>query len=98
MMKMEGRDSAECQNREKRDKMVILEVVKSLNDKIATVAFFFKMERKQKCGGTSSSRFCFLEKLLSRFASDPTVGGLRDKKENSSMQRVLRVDTGIVSF
>ena len=42
--------------------MVILEVVKSLNDKIATVTFFFKLERKQKCGGTSSSRFRFLER------------------------------------
>ena len=98
MMKMDGRDSVECQNWEKRDKIVILDVVKSLNDKIAIVAFFFKLERKQKRGGTSSSRFRFLEKLLSRFASDLTVGGLRDKKENCSTQRGLRVDTGIVSF
>ena len=42
--------------------MVIMEVVKSLNDKIATVAFFFKLEIKQKRGGTSSSRFRFLER------------------------------------
>ena len=61
MVEMDGRNSAECQNWEKMDKMVILGVVKSLNDKIATVAFFFKLERKQKRGGTSSSRFCFLE-------------------------------------
>ena len=39
-----------------------LEVVKSLNDKIATVPFFFKLERKKKRGGTSSSRFRFLER------------------------------------
>ena len=42
--------------------MVILEVVKSLNDKIAAVAFFFKLERKQKRGGTGSNRFHFLER------------------------------------
>ena len=30
--------------------MVILEVVKSLNDKSATVVFFFKLKRKQKRG------------------------------------------------
>ena len=61
MVEMDDRNSAECQNWEKRDKMVILEVVKSLNDKIATVAFFFKLERKQKRGGTSSSRLHFLD-------------------------------------
>ena len=62
MVEIDGRNSVECQNWEKRDKMVTLEVVKSLNDKISTVAFFFKLERKQKCGGTSSSRFRFLER------------------------------------
>ena len=31
--------------------MVILEVVKSLNDKSATMVFFFKLKRKQKRGG-----------------------------------------------
>ena len=31
--------------------MVILEVVKSLNDKSAIVVFFFKLKRKQKRGG-----------------------------------------------
>ena len=31
--------------------MVILEVVKSLNDKSATVVFFFKLKGKQKRGG-----------------------------------------------
>ena len=51
MMKMDDRDSAECQNWEYRDKMVILEVVKSLNDKSATVVFFFKLKRNQKRGG-----------------------------------------------
>ena len=51
MMKMDGRDSAECQNWEYRDKIVILEVVKSLNDKSATVVFFFKLKRNHKRGG-----------------------------------------------
>ena len=32
-MKMDGRDSAECQNWEKRDKIGIIEKFKSLNDK-----------------------------------------------------------------
>ena len=35
MMKMDGQDSAECQNWEMKDKMVILEfVLNELNDKI----------------------------------------------------------------
>ena len=36
--------------------------------------------------------------LLSRFAHDPTVGGLRDKKEKRSTQSRLRVDPGFASF
>ena len=51
MMKMDDRGSAEYQFWLKRDIMVILEVVKSLNDKSATVVFFFKLNRKQKRGG-----------------------------------------------
>ena len=51
MMKTDCRDSVKCQNWEYRDKMVILEVVKSLNDKSAIVVFFFKLKRKQKRGG-----------------------------------------------
>ena len=31
--------------------MVILKVVKSLNEKSVTVVFFFKLKRKQKRGG-----------------------------------------------
>ena len=47
--------------------MVILEVVKSLNDKSATVVFFFKLKRKQKRGreeGKTSSHF--VERVLER--------------------------------
>ena len=34
MMKMDGRDSDECQNWEKSDEIGIMEIVKSLKDKI----------------------------------------------------------------
>ena len=43
----------------------------------------------------------FLEReraLLSRNTGDPTVGGLRDKKENCSMRRGLRVGTRFREF
>ena len=50
MMKNDGRNSAECQKWEKMDKMVILEVVKSLNDKIATVVFFFNWKESKTWG------------------------------------------------
>ena len=36
--------------------------------------------------------------LLSRFAHDPTVGRLRDKKEKLSTRSRLHVDSGIGSF
>ena len=36
--------------------------------------------------------------LLSRNTGDPTVGGLRDKKENCSTRRGLRVGTGFREF
>ena len=36
--------------------------------------------------------------LLSRNADDPTVGGLRGKKEKCSTQDRVRVDSGIGSF
>ena len=38
------------------------------------------------------------EKLLSRNTRDPTVGSLRDKKENCSTRRGLRVGTGFREF
>ena len=40
MMKMDGRGSAECQNWENRDIMVILKLFKLENDKIENRAFF----------------------------------------------------------
>ena len=36
--------------------------------------------------------------LLSRITEDPTVGGLRGKKEKCSTRDKLRVDSGIGSF
>ena len=36
--------------------------------------------------------------LLSRFARDPTVGSLRDKKENYSTRKGLRVGIGFRKF
>ena len=38
------------------------------------------------------------ERLLSRIVGDPTVGGLRGKKEKCSTRDRLRVDSGIGSF
>ena len=36
--------------------------------------------------------------LLSRFLNDPTVGSLRDKKENCSTRRGIRVGTKFREF
>ena len=52
-------------------------------------------------GWTERSRLREFERereLLSKNTGDPTVGSLRDKKENCSTQRGLRVDTRFVSF
>ena len=38
------------------------------------------------------------EKLISRNTRDPTVGSFRDKKENCSTRRGLRVGTGFREF
>ena len=52
MMKMDGRDSAECQNWEKKDVNVIFEIVKLEKDKIEIVLFptFERKERKHEKG------------------------------------------------
>ena len=52
-------------------------------------------------GDAMSSRLREFErerKLLSRNTRDPIVGGLRDKKENCSTRRGLRVGTGFREF
>ena len=48
MMKMDGRGRAECQNWEMKGHNGHLEVVKSLNDKIATVLIPYKWKMSQK--------------------------------------------------
>ena len=41
---------------------------------------------------------CERVRLLSKNTGDSTVGGLRDKKENCSTRRGLRVGTGFREF
>ena len=48
MMKMDCRDSAECQNWEKKNKMVIFEKVKSQKDKILNRTCLLQMLKEQK--------------------------------------------------
>ena len=49
IMKMDGRDSAECQNWEKRDITVIFrKVFKSLNDKIVNSASSPSLKKEEK--------------------------------------------------
>ena len=57
--------------------------------------------RKNRGGLPVAETFRFLReklRLLSRIVGDPTVGGLRDKKENCSTRRGLRVGTGFREF
>ena len=86
--------------------MVILEVVKSLNDKIAIVPISYKLKPrtknvKKKPESSSSWGLEFFlerERLLSRIPVNSTVGSLRDKKASCSTRSSLRVGTGFVSF
>ena len=50
---------------------------------VASMAFFYERERVF---------------ILSKNTGDPTVGGLRDKKENCSTRRGLRMGTGFREF
>ena len=50
MMKMDGRDSAECQNWEKKDINVILEKFKLVKDKTCIVTCLLQMKRSQNLG------------------------------------------------
>ena len=47
MMKMDGRDSAECQNWEKKDVNVIFEIVKLEKDKTQIMFVSFIQKEKQ---------------------------------------------------
>ena len=110
MMKMDGRDSAEDQNWEKKDIVGINGIVLyELKDKIPNSGCLLqKGAKKETCERRKEEmrckRFCFyfLERecvfLLSRFLNDPTVGSLWDKKENCSTRRGLRVGTRFREF
>ena len=53
----------------------------------------------ESCSGCRFERNLERERaLLSRNTRDPTVGGLRDKKENCSTRRGLRVGTRFREF
>ena len=106
MMKMDGRDSAECKNWEKRDKLVILEFVLNEEKTKYGIVLLLQLKCKKenvKNQGRTSSRIqfvFFLERvfLLSRNTGDPTVGSLRDKKESCSTRSRICVDTGFEEF
>ena len=49
-MEMDGQDRAECQNWEKKDKMVIFGKVKSQKDKIVNRTCLLQMLKEQKHG------------------------------------------------
>ena len=61
-MKMDGRESAECQNWEKKDKMVIFGIVKLEKDKIAysVVSPIQKEAKKREKEEEGCSRFIFV--------------------------------------
>ena len=83
--------------------------VKSLKNKRSIVVVFFLyqkekenvegMKKRERDAGDVGSHFlereCF---ILSRFLLDPTIGSLRDKKENCSTRRGLRVGTRFKEF
>ena len=106
-MKMDGRDRVECQNWEKRDINVIFrKVFKSLNAKKGIVSSLTSLKRPKKrdfepeknCSNHFFERFSLERELLSKNTGDSTVGSLRDKKENISTWRGLRMGTRFVSF
>ena len=92
----------------KKDIYVIMEVdLNEEKDKIVKSCPFplSKGKRKREEGGkrescTGSLDLIFRESvfLLSRFLNDPTVGSIRDKKENCSRRRGLRVGTRFREF
>ena len=55
MMKMDGRDSAEYQNWEKRDKIDIFEIVKLEKDKNENSSHLLQTSKREKRAGTRES-------------------------------------------
>ena len=104
-MKMEGRDSAECQNWEKKDLYGIFEILNYNRTKTQIVSSPTYEKGREKSGGEKKilqevRYFGFRERvwLLSRNTGDPTVGSLQGKKENCSTRRGLRVGTRYKEF
>ena len=103
---MDGRDSSECQNREKKDIDDIFEILNEDKDKSPNSGLLlpkdktktWKRGKNLQEGEIDISREREKEPLLSRFAGNPTVGSLRDKKESCSTRRGLRVGTGFEEF
>ena len=107
-MKMDSRDSADCQNWEKKG--IIGIKGKDLNDNKTkhSIVFVFSNAKKGgkgefeqgRCRGFRNGVFSERERvfLLSRNTRDPTVGSLRDKKGSCSTRRGLRVGTGFREF
>ena len=103
MMKMDGRDRAECQNWEKRDiNVTFRKVFKSLDDKNEQCRLLKWVVAGAESGSSSWLRFLKFvlerEPLLFRNTGDPTVSSLRDKKESCYTRRGLRVSTGFLIF
>ena len=105
MMKMDSRDSVECQNWEKKNVNVIFGIVKLENDKIINSVCLLQNSKgenvKWSRGMQWAAEMEFLERerrLISKISRDPTVGSLRDKKESCSTQKGLRVGTGFKEF
>ena len=64
--------------------MVILEVVKSLNDKSATAVFFFKLKRKKKLGGEMGKPVAIsFERFLERENTSLYICTLSNRRRSS---------------
>ena len=102
-MKMDGRDSAECQNWGKKGHRCHFRILNDNGTKQRTVTF--SLLQTKRCSGWGRGQAehengVLREKdlLLSRFPGDPTVGSLLSKKESCSTRRGLRVGTGFKEF
>ena len=105
MMKMDDRDSVECQNWEKKNVNVIFGIVKLEKDKIINSVCLLQNSKGENVKWSRGMQWAvemeFLERerrLLSKISSDPTVGSLREKKESCSTQRGICVGTGFKEF
>ena len=106
MMKMDGRDSVECQNWEKKDIMVILEFVLNENNaKNRNSDCLLQIKKGENVRGERKLDVVayfegFRESLwlLSRNTRNRTVGFCWSRRQNCSTHRGLRVGSGFGSF